>query len=80
MSAFLRSFISASVQQETLKTAMVRNLWTVLRPNLETGKFDLVRDQPWAEGLKFGTHRLRQGWVAKRYDNLDENGFPKPLP
>ena len=30
--------------------------------------------------IKLGTHRLRQSWVQKRFDNLDDNLFPKPLP
>ena len=36
-----------------------------------------VSEQPWAKGLKFGTHRLKKSWVDKRFDNLDEQGFPK---
>ena len=67
-------------EEETLKKAMVRNLWTVLRPNITEGKFERVSNQPWAKDLKFGTHRLRQSWVDQRYDNLDEQGFPMPLP
>ena len=67
-------------EEETLKKAMVRNLWTVLRPNITEGKFERVSKQPWANDLKFGTHRLRQSWVEKRFDNLDEQGFPMPLP
>ena len=63
-------------EEETLKKACVRNLWTVLRPNLSEKRFVKVSEQPWAEGLKFGTHRLRKSWVDKRYDNLDEDGFP----
>ena len=59
---------------------MVRNLWTVLRPNLSEGKFEKVTDQPWAAHLKLGTHRLRSSWVEKRFENLDEQGFPKALP
>ena len=58
----------------------MRNLWTVLRPNLSEGKFEKVTDQPWAKHLKLGTHRLRSSWVEKRFDNLDEQGFPKALP
>ena len=63
-----------------MKKAMVRNLWTVLRPMVSQGKFEKVSNQAWAEGLKHGTHRLRQSWIDKRFDNLDEQGFPKPLP
>ena len=66
-------------EEQTLKKAMVRNLWTVLRPNITEGKFEKVTEQPWASGLKLGTHRLRTTWVEKRFHNLDEQGFPKPL-
>ena len=59
---------------------MVRNLWTVLRPNITEGKLETVTEQLWAQGLKLGTHRLRHSWVEKRFDNLDEQGFPMPLP
>ena len=76
----LEELFAVFEQEETLKKAMVRNLWTVLRPNLSKGKFEKVTEQPWAQNIKLGTHRLRQSWVQKRFDNLDENLFPKPLP
>ena len=60
--------------------AMVRNLWTVLMPMVSQGKFEKVSNQAWVEGLKYGTHRLKQSWVEKRFNNLDEQAFPKPLP
>ena len=66
--------------EQTMKKAMVRNLWTVNRPNISEGKFEKVTEQPWAQGLRLGTHRLRSSWVKKRFDNLDEQGFPQPLP
>ena len=69
-----------NINENQMKKAMVRNLWTVLRPMVSQGKFEKVSNQAWAEGLKYGTHRLRQSWIEKRYDNLDEEGFPKPLP
>ena len=59
---------------------MVRNLWTVVRPNMTEKKFEIVTQQDWAKHLKLGTHRLRQSWIQKRFDNLDEKGCPKPLP
>ena len=73
----LQQLFAMFEKEETLKKACVRNLWTVLRPNLSEKRFVQVREQPWAEGLKFGTHRLKQSWVDKRYDHLDEDGFPK---
>ena len=76
----IETLFAQFAEEETLKKAMVRNLWTVLRPNITEGKFERVSKQPWAKDLKFGTHRLRQSWVEKRFDNLDEQGFPMPLP
>ena len=32
-----------------------------------------LRDSGWG-------HMLRRCWVEKRFDNLDEQGFPQPLP
>ena len=75
----LQDLFKAFEDEETMKKAMVRNMWTVYRPMLSKGKFEKVSNQAWAEGLKHGTHRLRQSWVDKRFDNLDEEGFPKPL-
>ena len=76
----LEDLFKAFEEEQTLKKAMVRNLWTVYRPMLSKGKFEKVSNQAWAEGLQFGTHRLKQSWVDKRFDNVDELGFPKPLP
>ena len=76
----IETLFAQFAEDETLKKAMVRNLWTVLRPNITEGKFERVSRQPWAKDLKFGTHRLRRSWVEKRFDNLGEQGFPMPLP
>ena len=77
LTASLKTLFTAFEEEETLKKACVRNLWTVLRPNLSEKRFVKVSEQAWAKGLRSGTHRLRQSWVDKRYDNLDEDGFPK---
>ena len=76
----IEDLFRAFEDEETMKKAMVRNMWIVLRPMVSQGKFEKVSKQAWAEGLKYGTHRLKQSWVEKRFDNLDEQGFPKPLP
>ena len=76
----LQEMFAVFEKEETLNKAMVRNMWTVLRPNLSKGKFEKVTDQPWADHPQLGTHRLRSSWVEKRFDNLDEQGFPKALP
>ena len=66
-------------EDETLKKAMVRNMWTVNRPNMSQAKFEPITEQAWAQGLQFGSHRLMKSWVAQRFSNVDEQGFPKPL-
>ena len=76
----LEELFAAFEEEETIKQAMVRNLWTVVRPNMTEKKFEIVTQQDWAKDLKFGTHRLRESWIRKRFDNLDEKGCPKPLP
>ena len=79
LASTLQEMFAVFEKEETLKKAMVRNMWTVLRPNLSKGKFEKVTDQPWATNIKLGTHRLRSSWIEKRFDNLDEQGFPKAL-
>ena len=66
----LEELFAVFEQEETRKKAMVRNLWTVLRPNISEGKFEKVTEQPWAQGLRLGTHRLRRSWVEKRFWQL----------
>ena len=51
-----------------------------MRPNITEGKFEKVTEQPWAQGLALGTHRLKESWLQKRFDHLDAEGFPTPLP
>ena len=80
LASTLQETFAGFEKEDTLKNAMVRNLWTVLRPNLSEGKFEKVTDQPWAKHIKLGTHRLRSSWVEKRFDNLEEQGFPMALP
>ena len=75
----LESLYTAFQEDETLKKACVRNLWTVLRPVVSQKKFVKVTEQKWAEALPLGTHRLKAEWVQKRFQNLDENGMPKPV-
>ena len=80
LSTSIETLFTKFEEEDTLKKAMVRNLWTVLRPNVTEGKFEKITEQSWAEGLKHGTHRLKRSWCEKRYDNLNEQGFPNPLP
>ena len=39
-------------EEQTFKKAMVRNLRTVLRPNITEGKFEKITEQSWAQELK----------------------------
>ena len=80
LSTSIETLFTKFEEEDTLKKAMVRNLWTVLRPNVTEGKLEKITEQSWAEGLEHGTHRLKRSWCEKRYDNLNEQGFPNPLP
>ena len=66
LASTLQETFAVFEKEDTLKKAMVRNLWTVLRPNITEGKFEKVTEQSWAQGLKLGTHRLRTSWIEKR--------------
>ena len=50
----LEELFAVFEQGETLKKAMVRNLWTVLRPYLSKGKFEKVTEHPWAQTSNWG--------------------------
>ena len=45
----LEELFTAFEEEETLKKAMVRNLWTVVRPNMTEKKFEIVTQQDWAK-------------------------------
>ena len=73
----------ADFQKENkLLKAAVANGWLALRPDFsdpEKPRFVKALDQDWAqqiEGLKFGTHRLKQSWIDQRFQNLDDDGMP----
>ena len=52
----IEDLFKAFAEEHTMKKAMVRNLWTLLRPVVSQGKFEKVENQPWAEGLEYGAH------------------------
>ena len=54
LASTLQETFAVFEKEDTLKKAMVRNLWTVLRPNLSEGKFEKVTDQPWAKISNWG--------------------------
>ena len=60
---------------DTLKKACFRNGWTVLRPRVSEGRFVRASEEAWAKELTLGTHRLRDSWVAKRFDHVSEEGI-----
>ena len=57
-SKIINDTMKKEIHENQMKKAMVRNMWTVSKPMLSLGKFENVKNQAWAEGLKFGTHRL----------------------
>ena len=62
-----------------LLRAMYQNGWLSLRPNIKKGELERSADQPWCEGFKFGSHRIRASWSDQRFDHLGEKNVPKDL-
>ncbi len=62
--------------ENTLLRGAYQSGWLCLRPNLEKKCFEKTSGQKWAEGLKLGSHRLKESWFEKRI-NLGDKGMPK---
>ena len=45
----LEELFTAFEEEATIKKAMVRNLWTVVRPDMTEKKFEIVTQQDWAK-------------------------------
>ena len=60
LASTLKELFAVFEQEETLKEAMVRNLWTVLRPNLSERKFEKVTDQPWGCSSQSGDSQVEK--------------------
>ena len=60
LASTLQETFAVFEKEDTLKKAMVRNLWTVLRPNLSEGKFEKVTDQPWAKTYRTGDSQVEK--------------------
>ena len=54
LASSLEEMFAVCEQEEPLKEAMVRNMWTVLGPNLSERKFEKVTAQPWARDSVWG--------------------------
>ena len=65
------------LESKYLLRAMYQNGWLSMRPNLSKGRLEKTEEQPWTEGMKFGSHRLQASWCEKRFDHLDEHSVPK---
>jgi len=63
-------------EKQRMLKAMVQNGWMEMRPNLSSQKMEKTAGQPWKEGMKVGSHRLKQQWFDERFDHLNEDGFP----
>ena len=48
----IETLFAKYAEEHMLKKAMVRNLRTVLRPNITEGKFENIAEQSWAQELK----------------------------
>jgi len=63
-------------REQTLKKGLVRNGWLALRPKVAEHRFVRVADEPWAQDVSIGSHRLRNSWVQTRFEHLGEDGMP----
>ena len=68
------------VEQPRTLQAGLRNYLLSYRPDFETKTMVKAIEQPWAKGFTEGNHRIRAEWAKDRYNWLDENGIPSPLP
>ena len=50
--ASVEELFAVCEEEDTIKKAMVRNLWTVVRPNMTEKKFEIVTQQDWAKQLE----------------------------
>ena len=58
----------------------MRNYLLSYRPDFEQQRLVKAIDEPWAKGFTEGNHRIRKEWAAERYQWLDDQGVPSPLP
>jgi hypothetical protein len=66
-------------ESQYLAGAMYQNGWLGLRPDWSEKKLVKTENQPWAQGLKFGSHRIQADWTKHRFDHLDEDGVPQAI-
>jgi hypothetical protein len=63
-------------QEKRMLKAIVQDGFLEIRPNIDQGTFERTSGQPWKEGMRVGSHRLKQSWFNERFSHLDENGMP----
>ena len=67
-------------ESQYLLRAMYQNGWLSLRPSLKSGHLVRTDQQPWTQGMRFGSHRILDSWTQQRFDHLDENSVPQATP
>jgi hypothetical protein len=71
-----RDLVKRNEDTNLILRGLRRNGQFAWRPDLLAGKLIKADEQPWAAGLKMGSHRYPQSWLASRFDWLDAKGVP----
>ena len=77
MYEIMRSLYQVSELKEELKPteyilkAMYQNAWLSTRPEWEQKRLVKTEGQPWAQGVKFGSHRIQQEWIEHDSGHMD---------
>jgi len=71
-----QALVQRNADTKLILKALRRNGQFAWRPDLAAGKLVKVDDQPWAAGMKMGSHRYPQTWLNSRYDWLDKDLVP----
>jgi hypothetical protein len=71
-----QDLVQRNADTNLILKALRRNGQFAWRPDLAAGKLVKVDDQPWAAGMKMGSHRYPQTWLDTRFDWLDKDLVP----
>ena len=60
--------------ENTIQKASFANGWLAVLPDSEKGIMRPAHEAEWAKKYKLGNHRLKDSWVAKRFEGLSAEG------
>ena len=65
------------VQDDTILKGMRRNGMIAYRPDMEAGRLVRADSQAWCSGMPEGARRLKESWLARRYEWLQADHRPQ---